>query len=61
MFSLGSFIVVVLFNIYWAIEYSDIYLRVYMFEDWEEYWYASVLIWLYAFWGIVNLVWYLNH
>lgn len=61
MFSLVNFIVVVLFNLYLIFLDFELYISIYKFEHWEDDWHTSVLTWLYAFWGIGNLVWYLNN
>jgi hypothetical protein len=61
MFSLVNFIVVVLFNLYLIFLDFELYISIYKFEHWKNNWYTSALTWLYAFWGISNLVWYLNH
>lgn len=51
--SILNFIIVALFNIYWAIRFKREYLQSFLFRDSVGF---SIFIWLYAAWGIINLV-----
>jgi hypothetical protein len=48
-----NFIIVLLFNVWWAKDGIEIYFDAY---KWKESRWLSVMLWSFAAWGIVNLV-----
>jgi hypothetical protein len=51
-----NFIIVLSFNLWWAMRYGlDGYGQMYKFDEDVPKW-VTIVIWLYAAWGIANLI-----
>lgn len=48
-----NFIIVLLFNVWWAKDGLEIYFDAY---EWKESRWLSVMLWAFALWGIANLI-----
>lgn len=47
-------IIVALFFIYWAFKWKKNLIKILLFQETPSIWF-SCFIWLYLFWGIINL------
>ena len=55
--AITNFIIVLLFNLWWAKDGIDIYLDAY---KWRESKWLSVGLWVFAIWGLANLIYALK-
>lgn len=53
-----NFIIVLGFNIYWLVRYKR---DIFIFYKFKASIWLSILVWLYAGWGIANLIYHFNN
>jgi len=50
-----SFLIVLSFLIYWLVAFFDVTMDIILFKDKEDIW-ASLFIWLFILWGVLNFI-----